>query len=127
MVRVFLFGEAEKGRYRTPLLIHQLPQLLETFGNPPQDTFGIPCAVQALLFQREVLFFRVEAEGFSKEDYLKGAHYLGKDGQGLNIAAICLPGVGDTTIVESLTPVCKQLSSLLILSEGDLFDYLTSK
>lgn len=127
MYRIFLFGEAEKGRFCTPHPIHQLSQLLETLGHPPGDSQGIHYAVQALLFQRELIFFRVEQEGFSREDYQRGMQLLEQEGKNMQLTAICLPGVGDRQILDPMTPLCLQLDSLLIIREGDLFDYLTSK
>lgn len=127
MYRIFLFGEAEKGQFCTPHPINQLPQLLETLGHPPVDSQGIHYAVQALLFQRELIFFRVEQEGFSIEDYQRGMKLLSREGASMKLTAICLPGVGDREILDPMTPLCLKLGSLLIIREGDLFDYLTSK
>ena len=57
---VFLFGEAERGDFCTPLVCRSLPQLAETVGNPPEESQGILYAVQALLFQRELIFFALK-------------------------------------------------------------------
>ncbi len=42
-----LFGEAEKGTFRTPHLLRSLPQVMESLGNPPPDSRGLFYAVQA--------------------------------------------------------------------------------
>lgn len=123
---VALFGAAEAGEYKRPYLFNSLEQMLSAMGNPPPDTQGLTYAVQTLLFGHPVLYFRVREEGFGPGDYLMGLRYLSSDEKITNLAAICLPGVGDAEIIEATAPVCEVRSSLLILSEADLFDYLTS-
>jgi hypothetical protein len=125
---VFLFGEAEKGEFCTPLHCRSLPQLADTLGNPPEESLGILYAVQTLLFERELIFFRVKEEGFSTADYLRGIKLLqGAENLLPNIAAICMPGVGDREIISATSPICNLHKSFLILNEKDLYDYLTSK
>ncbi len=126
MHRIFVFGEAEKGRFCTPHFISHLPELLQTLGSPPQDSLGIYYAIQALLFKRELIFFRIGEEGFSLSDYRAGIDLLSREGATLSPTAICLPGVGDKELLDSLQPIAKKLRSLLVMSESDLFDYLTS-
>ena len=119
-----LFGEAERGDYRTAYFCHSLPQLVEYLGNPPPESRGLYYAVQALLYKRNLIFFRVREEGFSYQDYLSGLNVL-KDQEMAAIAAICLPGVGNAQIIDAMAPVCKQHHSILITNEADLYDYLT--
>jgi len=121
---VALFGEAEKGDYRTAYFCHTLAQLLENLGHPPPRTLGMFYAVQALLYHRDLIFFRVREEGFSHQDYLTGLHLLEMEQVPAHIAAICLPGVGNMEIIEAVTPVCATHHSLLITSEADFYDYL---
>ena len=83
---IALFGESEKGAFKTPLLVRQLPQLVDLLGNAPPDTEGLFFAVQAILYNRDILFFRVAEEGFSRSDYLHGLNLL-KDRK---INALCL-------------------------------------
>lgn len=124
-LRIFLFGEAERGDYCTPLLCKSLPQLAETFGNPPEESRGLVYAVQAILFERELIYFRVKEEGFSVGDYMRGIKMLeNKEGIG-SLSAICMPGVGDAEIIEATTPICSLHKSILITSEKDLYDYVT--
>ena len=52
---IALFGEAEKGSYSHLKRINSLQQLCEEFGHPPKDSLGISFAVQALLFQKELI------------------------------------------------------------------------
>jgi hypothetical protein len=127
MHRIFVFGEAEKGRFCTPHFIYQLPKLLQTFGHAPKESLGIYYAIQALLFERELIFFRIDEEGFSIADYRCGIDLLSREGKSLQPTAICLPGVGDRQILDPLQPIAKKLRSLLVVSEADLFDYLTSE
>ncbi len=122
---IALFSEAEKGRFNHPYLCNSLEQLSDTFGNPPAGSKGLYFAIQALLYQRDILFFRVEEEGFSASDYLAGIHYIRQFGPRLLPTAICLPGVGDPNILKETDRLCKKLSSFLIITPHDLFDYLT--
>lgn len=122
---VFLFGEAEKGDFCTPLLCKSLPQLADTFGNPPEESLGLLFAVQALLFERELIYFRVTEEGYSTSDYMRGIHILANQAHISNLTAIGMPGVGDTEILDATKPICSQRSSMLLTSEKDLYDYLT--
>lgn len=119
---IALFGEAEKGQFRKPLVIKTLPQLVDTFGHPPCESRGLVFAIQALLYQREIIFFRVEEEGFSANDYLHGLHHLESVKK---LHALCLPGVGTPGILEACEEVCRKQKSFLITSEQDLYDYLT--
>lgn len=123
--RVFLFGESQKGEMCTPCRLRSLEELEEKFGQPAENSIGIDYAVQTLLYQRELIFYRVHEEGFSREDYLRGIKLLYNHGQKMKLTAICLPGVGDRHIIESLSPICKKNKTILILSEKDLYDYLT--
>jgi hypothetical protein len=122
---IFLFGEAEKGDFCTPLLCRSLPQLAETFGNPPEESLGIPYAVQALMYDRELIYFRVKEEGFSISDYMRGIKLLSNKEAFRNLAAICMPGVGDAEIIGATSPICSIYRSLLITTEKDLYDFLT--
>jgi hypothetical protein len=122
---VFLFGEAEKGEFCTPLLLNDLFQLAESCGNPPPESLGIQYAVQALLFERELIYFRVKEEGFSISDYMRGLKLLENPGLFHNLAAICMPGVGDEGIIQATYQACSLHQSFLITSEKDLYDFLT--
>ena len=124
-IRIFLFGESQKGEVCTPLRITSMIQLSEQLGNPPDESIGIDYAIQTLLYDRELIFYRVREEGFSKEDYLRGVKLLYNHGDKLRPAAICLPGVGDRQIIEAIAPISRKLASPLILSQKDLYDYLT--
>jgi hypothetical protein len=123
---VFLFGEAEKGEFCTPLVYKSLPQLAEELGNPPQDSKGILYAVQTLMYDRELIFFRVKEEGFSREDYMRGLNLLKNKDFFSPLSAICMPGVGDGEIIHAMSPLCSLYQSFLIVDEKDLYDYLTS-
>lgn len=122
---VALFGEAEKGDFQTAYFCHSLGQLLDYLGNPPPHTQGLYYAVQALLYHHNLIFFRVREEGFSFQDYLTGFHLLQKNEAISQIAAIGVPGVGASEIIEAITPICALYHSILIMNEADLYDYLT--
>ena len=124
---IFLFGEAEKGEFCKPLHCKSLEHLSQSLGNPPQDSKGISYAVQTLMYDRNLIFFRVKEEGFSIPDYMKGLHLLQTQDLGFTLSALCMPGVGDTTILEATAPICTLHKILLIIDEKDLYDYLTSR
>jgi len=122
---IALFGEAEKGQYSRAYFCQSLPQLVESCGNPPPHSRGIYYAVQALLYGCSVMFFRVKEEGFSRQDYLEGLHLLESQQLVTPISAFCLPGVGNSTILEAVIPLCAVYHSVMITNEPDLYDYLT--
>jgi hypothetical protein len=124
---IVLFGEAERGEYRTAYLCQNLEQLDQYFGNPPPNSKGLYYAVQALLFKREIIFFRVMEEGFSLQDYLTGVNLLEQQQLIRQLDAICIPGVGDPHVLNVVQPLCEQYHSILISNEADFYDYLTSK
>jgi len=124
---IALFGEAEKGAFNTLLPIHDLEQLLSKLGQAPENSRGIDFAVQALLYKHTVLFVRVENEGFSRADYYHGFKLLYTSKEELpNLAALCLPGVGDSEIIEATAPILETTNSFLMTTEQDLYDYLTA-
>lgn len=123
---IALFGESEKGEFNKAHYCKNLVQLSELLGEPPsQDSKGLYFAIQALLYERDILFFRVREEGFSIQDYLAGLNTLKKRDVFPNVAAICMPGVGNSEIIEASCILCTIYNSFLIFNEEDLYDYLT--
>ncbi len=122
---VALFGEAEKGHLETPHVIKALPELVDRLGQPPEKSEGLFFAIQALLYERDVIYFRVQDEGFSIDDYLNGLDILKNKRHIKQIHAICMPGVGDPEIIKASDPICEIHKTHLIVSQKDLFDYLT--
>ena len=55
---IALFGESEKGRFHYPYFCKSLYQLADIFGNPPKDSLGLAFAIQALMYERFVIYFR---------------------------------------------------------------------
>lgn len=123
---IALFGEAEKGNFQTAYFCQTLPQLVDFLGNPPANSKGLFYAVQALLYHRELFFIRVKEEGFSQQDYFNGLNLLEKQDLFSRLSAVCLPGVGDSGIIHFITPICQTHHSILITTEADLYDYLTT-
>ncbi len=122
--RIAIFGESETGKYSFPYLCNSLYQLADTLGNPPKDSLGLILAIQALMYEREVIFFRVKEEGFSFDDYIEGCKYL-KNKKNINyLDAICTPKVGCSKIINETFLICKIHQSIMIISEKDFFDYL---
>lgn len=122
---IALFGEAEKGDYQSAYFCNNLQQLVENFGNAPINSKGLHFAVQALLYQRNLLFFRVREEGFSLQDYYYGMNILLTQRSISKILAICMPGVGNSEIIEKTTSLCIFYHSIFITTEADFYDYLT--
>ncbi len=120
---IALFGEAEKGSFNEGLICHEVAELLDCFGHPPADSSGLYYGIQALLYHYQLIFFRVEQEGFSKKDYYNGIKILTESKITDSIHAICTPGVGDHTIINAFAPLC----DILIMNEADLYDYLSSR
>ena len=123
--KVFVFGEAEKGELCTPMPFMCVADMAEILGNPPEDSRGIDCAIKLLMYDQEVVYFRVTEEGFSRDDYMRGVKLLYKKASEMNIATLCMPGVGDPEIIDPLIPICQKNKILLILDERDTYDYLT--
>ncbi|HLB52934.1 MAG TPA: hypothetical protein VJK48_04425 [Chlamydiales bacterium] len=119
---VALFGESEKGQFKKGYALRELPQLIDVLGSPPPESEGLFFAIQALLYKREVLYFRVMEEGFSRIDYFYGLKALREVHQ---LDAICLPGVGDSEIIAASQDLCLLHRSHLIATQKDLYDYLT--
>ena len=124
-LNVAFFGEAEKGMLASPVHVKSVAQLADTFGHPPQESLGIPLAIQALLFERSVFFFRVQDEGFGTDDYLEGIHKLERHPHAVPLHALCMPGVGDSHILEATSRLVETQGTLLLTTEQDLYDYLT--
>lgn len=123
---LFIFGQSEKGVLCRPTLCYQLPELFQFFGHAPEMSQGLYLAIQSLLFQKPCIFFRVEEEGYSVKDYLKGLDILKSDWQSIHIEAIGMPGVANGDILEKTERLFHKRRSLILLTEKDLFDYLTS-
>lgn len=121
---IALFGEAEKGEYRTTYFCKSLVQLVDNLGNPPPESKGLYYAVQVLLFQYNLIFIRVREEGFSVQDYFSGLKLLRNQNLIPEIAAICIPGVGSSEIIDATLPLCAVHHSIIITTEADLYDYL---
>lgn len=122
---VAILGAAEKGMFKTPHILQDLPQLIDCLGNPPPESSGLYFAIQALLFERTLIYFRVEEEGFGEVDYFAGFRAL-ELAKIPMLNAICLPGVGDPKILDASRELCRLYKSVLITTPQDLHDYLTS-
>ncbi|MBA3723026.1 MAG: hypothetical protein H0W88_11600 [Parachlamydiaceae bacterium] len=122
---IAIFGEAEKGDYQAAYYCQNLVQLDEYFGNPPQTSRGLYYAVQALLFKRNIIFFRVREEGYSPQDYFQGLILLKQQLLIPQVNAICTPGVGNKEIIDAVLPICSHYHSIMITNESDFYDYLT--
>lgn len=123
---VFLFGEAEKGHLCLPISCRTVLELSDTFGHPPEESQGLFYAIQTLLFERRLIYFRVKEEGFSIPDYQRGLHLLRSRELPEPPKAICMPGMGNAKIIEETSEICFLFHSILITTEKDFYDYLTN-
>ncbi|MDX8431007.1 MAG: hypothetical protein SNF33_04295 [Candidatus Algichlamydia australiensis] len=119
-----LMGETEKGEYGIPYRIASIPELADKLGNPPENSCGISFAIQALLYERLVLFIRVPNEGYSKPEYMRGLYRFEEESEPLS--ALCMPGVADEEIIRVSDRLLAMHHALLITTEQDLYDYLTN-
>ncbi len=119
------FGEAQKGHFHIPYSIDSLDELVEHLGEPPHHSKGLFYAVQSLLYNRSLLFFRVREEGFSVGDYLVGFNWLLNNPELEHVRAIGVPGVGDYEVIQALQPLVTIHKRIVIVSEKDLWDYLS--
>ena len=120
---IALFGEAEKGALCSLLTFSHLPILAESLGHPPDGTYGIHMAVQTLMFEKDLIYIRVQEEGFSIQDYKKGLHLLQQASP--KLSAICMPGMGNSDILNQAIEVCHAQGAILITTEKDFYDYMT--
>jgi len=123
--KIALFGEAEKGEFGKPLHFQSITDLAQVLGNPPEDSQGLYFAIQALMYEREIFFIRVKEEGYSEKDYFLGLKALEKCII-KEVAAVGLPGVGDEKIIDIGASICEMHKRILLTTEKDLYDYLTS-
>ena len=124
---IAMFGEAERGEFRTAYFVRTYPAAGWNFlAIRPLTAKACFYAVQALLFKRNIIFFRVVEEGFSTQDYLTGVHLLRQQQLIRQLDAICIPGVGDPQVIDAMQPLCLHYHSILISNEADFYDYLTS-
>lgn len=123
---VALFGEAEKGDLHTIYFCSSLGQLFDFFGHPPRDTLGLFYAIQALLYGKSLIYFRVQEEGLSDKDYLFGLHLLREYSSSIpKLNALFLPRVGTRTIIDEGLDLCQANQGILLMQEADFYDYLT--
>ncbi len=123
---VFLFGEAEKGVVCKPRLMHSLLELISTYGHPQEETLGLFYAIQVLLYERDLIYFRVREEGMSIADYMKGLKILQKGDLPPTLTAICMPNVSDAQLLNQMGDLCCARHWFLLMGEKDLYDYLTA-
>lgn len=123
---IAVFGEAERGLCSKDYYINSLESLLMTFGNPPENSLGLFMAIQALLYNSHLLYFRVTEEGFSLDEYFHGFKLLEERKDSSSLHCLALPGVGDKELIDATKKICTLYNSLLILTQKDLYDYLTS-
>lgn len=124
--KIALFGEAEKGEFHSLLFFSYLPLLADTLGHPPEGSYGLHLAIQTLMFKQDVIYIRVREEGLSVKDYLQGLHLLKTSPNVKKLSAICLPGVGHSEIIDEAIHLCTKFHSILMTTEGDLYDYLSA-
>lgn len=118
-----LFGEAEKGSYDTAYFCHFIEDVYRYLGN--KKTKGLSLATQGLTHGYDILYFRVQEEGYSLDDYFFGLQFLNAHTESLQLAALALPGVGDLYVIEAVRSLCQKYHCLLLVSDQDLYDLVT--
>lgn len=125
LAKIILFGEAERGDYCLPYHCSTLTELIDLLGQAPPHSHGIHYAVQALLYRRELLYFRVQEEGYSYQDYLRAVKMIATQSKDWGpFSAVCAPGVAEDFLLRAIDSLCRAHRCLLITNEADLFDYL---
>ena len=125
MSYILLFGESAKGLPQTAYVCHTLEELIDYVGEPTNPySLGVPLAIQSILMQKSVVFFRVLEEGYSYQDYEKGLFFL-KQKAFPNLTAIGVPGLGNKKLIDAFTQVCPLYQCVLLTRQADLYDYLT--
>lgn len=125
MQTIALFGEASKGDYHQAYVCDNLVQLVDNLGHPPPESRGLHIGIQAILYRYRLIFFRVREEGFSFDDYIQGLSLLRANSSQIRLSAICAPGVGNCDVLDAITTICHIYHSILVMTESDLYDYLT--
>ncbi len=122
---ILIFGESQKGELQKFLFLKTLPDLAEALGEPTETGLGIHMAIQAMLFNQSVLFYKVKEEGFNIDHYLMGFKLLEKEFTSILLTAIALPGASSPPILEIADSLCKLHKSLILFNEKDLYDFMT--
>lgn len=122
---ISIFGVAEQGDMYRHIHIKSLQDMLLTLGHGVESGTAIELAVQSLMYERAILFYRVKEEGYEEDAYLKGLTELKKKELKSPLSALALPGVGNQEIINEAVAICKKEGSLLIMNQKDLYDYLT--
>ena len=113
---IAIFGESKSGEFNKLFSIKTLPDLATQLGEPTETGSGIHMAIQALLCKQHLFFYKVLEEGSNPEQYRSGFKMLKTA-----VSAIALPGVSNPSLLES----AKRVAPLLILTEQDLYDFMT--
>lgn len=121
---ITLFGEAERGQIEVPYYCKDLIQLFDALGQPPEGASGLFFAVQTILHGWPVVYFRVDEEGVSYQEYVRGLRFL-RTCAFLDMKALFLPGVGSKELIEEGFDLCRVRQSLFIMRGADFYDYLT--
>ncbi len=124
---VAIFGEAEKGSFSTPLFIDSVEKLNQSLGIASRNSCGLFFAIQFLSYHYPLIYLRVREEGFNPKDYFDGMKQLLSKSQKRKISAVSLPGVGDVEIINAILTMCKKCRSILLTTEKDFYDYITTR
>lgn len=122
---VVIFGEAQVGPYMRFSSCKDLAELMECFGEPPDNTMGLHYAVKALLSEKPCIFFRVTEEGYSVEEYYCGLQNLDKIPDH-TFSAIFIPGMSNQEFVNAALRYCHLHQHLLFMNPADFYDWMVS-
>lgn len=118
------FGQTSKGRFGQPYYLKNAKSILSILGKVPEDTLGMPFALEMLKAHKDILFFRVAEEGLSLDDYLRGLQFLKKNCIQKRLLGIYLSGCFDKEVVSLAVRICNWHKSILLATQKEMIDYL---
>lgn len=118
-ISVAVFGQASKGETSNVYTINSHQELFCKIGDAPEGSKGIQYALEALDYGRRVYFIPVREEGCNSAEYYVALPRLFN----LGIDAVYIPGGGSFRLIEDLL---QKLKAVILISESDAYDYLTS-
>ena len=114
-----IFGQTEKGSLGSVYAIDNLTELFNKLGCATIDSKAIFYAIEAIYYDRKVLFVPVKEEGSNLEEYREGIKKLKQH----SVDAIFVPGVGNASLLSFATSTLK---AVVFMTGEDTYDYLTS-
>lgn len=123
---IAIFGEAEIGSFKSLITLNSIPELTDKLGRPTKKGIGIHMAIQAILYDREILYYRIpNEEEPSCKEYLHGLNLLGRSTFINPLVAIALPAVNHRDILYRAKHLCHHCKILFLPNERDLYNFIS--